>query len=283
MSFERKAYQGGADIEVILHKLPSGHWYEAIRSKTRERIKWCNSVTRYTKHVISKQLFDWAVEKGKAEAERIKVEGGMRGTAVHRAQERLAAGMSVPLKDYSREVAEHIVAYKNWYDDIDPQFVETEEIVYDPASLEGDGPGVAGTLDLRYVLTAAACEKLKIDKKHIREEIDGIHVVNDLKTGKGLYEEDAIQVNAYAHMRNDIGIDPDVGVPVEWISLLRTNSRHKRGYEFVIEPLSEARKKAFDCLKVYVDHVDPQLEPYFPKPLPEVIQLYSEDPVNGRK
>lgn len=259
-------------VEVILHKLESGHWYEAISSETRQRIKWLTSVTRYTKEAPKPGLMKWMAEKGPAEAERIKIEGGIRGNAVHRAQEMLANGRPVYLKDYSREVAEHILAYRNWYEDFDPMFVSTEEIVYNLDE------GVGGTSDLRYVLGEKSCEKLKIDPKHIDPDVGGIHVINDLKTSKALYEENFLQVNKYAHMRNDMGIDPGVGVPVEWISLLRTNSKHKRKYEFVIEPLCQKRLEVFNCLKRVVDHFDPQTEPYFPKPLPEVVQLYEAEP-----
>lgn len=228
-------------------------------------------------------LIDWMLEKGKAEAERIRNEGGMRGNHVHRAMEQLAAGQAVSLKDLPRESAEHVLSVRNWYEDIKPLFIATEEIVVDLESLKGDAPGLAGTSDLRYVIPAAVCEKLKIPADKIRPEIDGIHVLNDLKTSKALYEGDFLQVNRYAHMHNDMGIDPDVGVPVEWISLLRTNSKHKRGYEFVIEPISQARREVFDCLKRYVDHVDLQKEPYFPKPLPASIQLFEPEPQNGHR
>jgi len=54
------------------------------------------------------------------------------------------------------------------------------------------------------------------------------------------------------------------------------SSRHKVGYEFVLEKISEARLRVFDCLKEVVNHFDPKDGPVFPKPLPAEISLYSE-------
>ncbi len=266
-------------IEVILHRLNDAHWYQAIRGKTREHVAWLQSVTRYTKEApkgIGLKL--WMEQKGPEEAERLKQEGAIRGSAVHEALHILADGGVVKLRGYTREIAEHILSVKKWYDDIQPQFVATEEIVYNVDEK------VAGTMDLRYVIPAKTCEALKIPKEAIREEIDGIHVAQDHKTSKALYEEHWLQANKYGYLRNDMGVDPTVGVPVEWIALLRTNSRHKCGYEFVIEPLCETRLQVFDCLKTVVDHFDPKDAPHFPKPLPESVTLYgNEQPAaNGR-
>lgn len=260
------------EVDVVLHKLESGHWYEAINRKTRQRVKWLTSVSRYTSQAPKGIPFmKWLADKGWEEAERIKREGGIRGTAVHRAQEILANGGEVRLRDFSREVAEHIVSYANWYEDYQPQFVATEEIVYDLDQ------GLGGTFDLLYVIPADVCEKrLKLTSKEIRDDIEGILVLNDLKTGRSIYPEALLQVNKYAFLKNNMGPDPDVGVPIEWVSILRTNSKHKRRYEFVIEPICENRLRVFDCLKEVVDYLDPQKEPWFPKPLPETVQLYCE-------
>jgi hypothetical protein len=266
---ERNGHRNGSDkIVVERQTVNSMHWYEALREHSREHIAWLLSVTHYTKNLPKGDfLLKWYADLGWDKAEQTKIERGRIGSEVHDGQERMDWGEEIDTKHLHPEVAWHLKTYADWYDTYLPQFVSNEETVH---SLE---EGVAGTLDKRYVLQAKVCEKLKIAREHIREEIDGIHVLHDSKTGKALYEDNWIQANKYADLRNQMGIDPEVGVPVEWIALLRTNTKHKCGFEYVIEPISETRTKVFNCIKTVTDYLQPMKEPKFPVSPPRKLKL----------
>lgn len=259
---------GMPKITVERQSINSMHWYEAIREGTRDHVAWLLSVTHYTGHAPKGNfLLKWYADLGWDKAEETKKAKGKIGSEVHNLQEKLDWGEEVETKYLNPIVAWHLKTYADWVNDIMPQFVANEEIVH---SLD---EGVAGTADKRYVLPAKTAEKLKVPKDQINEEIDGIHVLHDSKTGKALYEDNWLQANKYADLRNQMGTDPEVGVPVEWVALLRTNTRHKCGYEFVVQPISDQRTQVFNCLKSVVDHYYPMSEPKFPAQPPRKLKL----------
>lgn len=98
-----------------------------------------------------------------------------RGKDIHALADKMVGGEAVKAPDDILGPAEALARfYDRW--DVDP--VATEAVVGHP------GIRVAGTLDL-----VAGVPRLS-----------DLPVVLDIKTGKGVYESDAMQVNAYAHM-----------------------------------------------------------------------------------
>lgn len=251
---------GQAEVEVIRHEIGGRHWYEAIRTETRERIKWLTSVTHHTGKLPKGEFFNqWLMENGPEEAERKKNHGAERGNNVHTGIERMIQGEAIELADFTEEEWLHLRAFVNWVEDFEPEFLGTEEIVYDLDQ------GVAGTADHRYRLSQEVLQtRLKLKK-----QLGDLLILGDVKTGKNLYEENHLQGNKYAFMHNKL--HPEEAVT--HYSLLRTNSKHKRKYEYVLEPISPEKLAVFDHLKRVVDHIEPDLEPRFPEPLPETLSL----------
>lgn len=249
-----------AEVLVVRHDVGGRHWYEALRGDTRERIGWLASVTHYCGQLPKGELFErWLAEKGWDQAEKIKKEAGERGSNVHAGIECLLRGATLPLADFTEKEWHHLRAFVNWVEDFQPVFEGCEEIVYDLDE------GVAGTVDHRYTLPKEIVQaRLKVAGL-----VEDLHVLGDVKTGKALYEENYLQVNKYAHLHNRL----HPANAVSHYALLRTHSKHRRHYEYVVEPLSAARLQAFDALKTVVDHVEPATVPTFPEALPETLAL----------
>jgi hypothetical protein len=60
---------------------------------------------------------------------------------------------------------------------------------------------------------------------------------------------------------------------IEQVGVLRTNSKHKKGFEFWIDDLSERRRKLMNCLHWISYDAESTLEPTFPAPMREALSL----------
>ena len=103
-----------------------------------------------------------------------------RGTAIHDLVEKMNLGQDLGV--VHPDFAPDVEIYQTFLDRFQPEFLEVEATVWSKAH------GYAGTLD-------GICR------------IDGETIIYDLKTGKGVYPEVAIQLAAYAHA--DFILDPD--------------------------------------------------------------------------
>lgn len=95
------------------------------------------------------------------------------GTAVHAAIEAYILGKPWPEPE-EQEVIDLMVGFQKFLADRQPEFLASELVVYNPRQV------YAGTLDAIVL-------------------IDDAWVVLDTKTGKGVYEETALQLAAYRH------------------------------------------------------------------------------------
>ena len=121
-----------------------------------------------------------AIDMLKRAHDRAKNSAASTGTDIHAIAEQLNRGEDCGL--IHPDLAPSIDHYKQFLDDWQPKFLETEATVfhYDHKW--------AGTFD-------GLCE------------IGGENILFDLKTGKGVYEDVALQLNAYANAQKIVEVD----------------------------------------------------------------------------
>lgn len=166
------------------------------------------------------------------------------GSKMHDAYERLLNGLTLNLKeDYpSTKEKKHICSFAKWYEDFKPKSIQTEQTV---ASVKYK---YAGTLD-------CLCK------------IGSETWIIDFKTSAGIYWNYEVQVAAYKQ-----AVLETLGIEVDKMGILRTNSKHKCGYEFkeVNRPFSEFEQ----VYKTYLSLHDGKIpEPPLIDVYPDVIQL----------
>lgn len=137
-------------------------------------------------------------------AEEIKNITGNLGTKMHDAFEQLLNGVELNLKDNYPTMKEkrHLICFYNWYNDFKPDALATEFTVASIAE------GYAGTMDL-------LCQ------------VDGKTWLIDFKTSSGIYYNHELQVVAYKKAYEEMYEEK-----VDHVAILRTNTKHKCGYEF---------------------------------------------------
>ena len=158
----------------------------------------------------------WLADKGWEEAETIKEDAMDRGSKVHNAIEDMLNGAkltygtpyfsqkaqeNVPLNDNEWK---HLMTFKAWWDDARPKLVTTERVVY---SLEH---GYAGTVDAILAFG------------------DMLAVV-DWKTSSAIFRTYLMQIAAYVRAIEEMV--PGLKGRFTNAMILRTNTRHKVGYE----------------------------------------------------
>lgn len=216
---------------VKRYEINNQHWYRVPNPETGKE-EWLPSVTRFTGHYPKGHFFEqWLSNQGGYQnAQRIKEEAGDRGNNVHAGIEALLTGEEIRYADFTKEEWKHLLGFKNWAEDFRPQVLGIEEIVYSLRSR------VAGTLDLRCI-------------------IGGKHCVVDHKTSSAIYRAHEIQSNEYGHLSRELGNKVDVA------AVLRTGSKHKRGYEFKQWTLCQKMHELFEALLKVGKDFDPSTEP----------------------
>ena len=130
--------------------------------------------------MLSQGNREGAIDYFKGAARRSSAPASALGSEVHDLCDRIAKGEDI--KHVHPEHQGHVDLFKQWISDFNVEFYETEITVW------SDTHGFAGTLD-------AICR--------IEDEV----VILDYKTGKSVYSEVALQLNAYANA--DCILDPD--------------------------------------------------------------------------
>ena len=130
--------------------------------------------------MLSQGNREGAIDYFKGAARRSSAPASQLGSEVHDLCDRIAKGEDI--KHVHPEHQGHVDLFKQWISDFNVEFYETEITVW------SDTHGFAGTLD-------AICR--------IEDEV----VILDYKTGKSVYSEVALQLNAYANA--DCILDPD--------------------------------------------------------------------------
>jgi len=227
--------------DILLIEYGGRHWYWSISKE-----QWMWSVTHplnsYPKGI---GLTIWQIQQGSYEnAQQALHDAAERGTAVHSGIADLLRGKTLTRREFTEEAWSYLPPFVNWYEDHKPEVFASEATVYDYRRR------LAGTLDI-------GCT------------INGKPTVVDAKTSKNIYPTHQIQVNEYATMWNAMGLEPKI----EQAAVLRLKSRHRRGYEFKIEDLSERRHKIFTCLHWIAHDADPSMEPTFTDPPPDELSL----------
>ena len=169
----------------------------------------------YPKDIIFNK---WLANHGWEESEKIKEEAMDRGSKVHNAIEDMLHGAkltyatpyysqrsqeNVPLNDNEWK---HLISFTNAWNDLQSRLVVTEREVY---SLKY---GYGGTVDAIL-------------------EQNGMLIVADWKTSSGIYPTYTMQIAAYIRAIEEM-VPELKGVITEGI-IIRTNTRHKVGYELV--------------------------------------------------
>ena len=281
------ASQERGNVILLCHEIGDRHWYEAIDKKTKKRIKWLSSVTHYTgklpedKTGLLKHYGKLGYEGAQADMKAC----GVIGTKSHKAEELLNKGEELLREDYQEDVwGPHLVPYTAWAKRMKPEFLSSEELVYDIEL------GLSGTLDCCVRFPPDVCRKMKIPEKDIG---DGIVAVGDSKTARsGIRESMFFQVNKYLYMRNN---NSKKGDPLaEWVFLINTNTDHRTetvrvlkngrtsvagpsesgaGYQMILMKASLDMNIIFDSFKPVVDYFYPEKEPKIPIELPNTLSI----------
>jgi len=230
-----------SDPDILLFEVNDAHWYFSLSKEV-----WCKSVTAITgMYPKGEGFMRWLARQGSLEnADQEKEAGGDRGTALHSGAVSLHSGETIRRTEFAPEVWTHLVSLVNWHERYKPETIAVENVVYDLRRR------IAGTLDY-------ACL------------IDGVPTVVDFKSSKYIYEPAKIQSDQYGHLWNSMGREPKI----EQVGVVRTATKHKAGFEFWCEKLSDRRKKLFSCLHWIQHDFDPTMEPSFPEPLPDTLSL----------
>jgi hypothetical protein len=111
------------------------------------------------------------------------------GTRVHSICEQLALGATdVPIQKDERP---YVDAWYAFTDEFQPRYLQVESTVFGDVHHEGEVLGYAGTADFFA-------------------EVDGLTVVGDLKTGRGIHTEAALQLNALSSATQLVGAEDEV-------------------------------------------------------------------------
>ncbi|MFJ3084466.1 PD-(D/E)XK nuclease family protein [Streptomyces halstedii] len=111
------------------------------------------------------------------------------GSSAHTYFEKLARGESVNLRHVHADVQPHVKHFREFLDEVQPEFLYFEETVWD------DDLQVAGSFD------AIA-------------KVDGEIVIIDWKTSKAVYESVALQLSAYRYASRIILADTGESIPM---------------------------------------------------------------------
>lgn len=226
----------------------SGHYY--FDTKVQD---WYKGFTTITGNLpMEEPLKRWLTSRASYEdAMRELEDAANRGTAIHSAIPELLEGTTLKRNEFTEEVWQHLLTFRNFYQDYKPETLAIEQPIWDTRRK------IASCIDWRGIL-------------------DDKHTALDWKSSKGVYLSHELQVNEYGFVFNHLGDQEewwDEEEGVEQVGVLRTNSRHKRGYELKLMDIDEYKHKIFNCL-LWVEHSrHPDWEPKFPKEVPSEISL----------
>ena len=234
-----------SDPLVILYEICGEHWYWHMGEKV-----WMRSVTNITgSYPKGEGFYRWLARQGSLEkADEEKEAGGDRGTAVHSGIGSLLRGETLKRVEFPEEAWPHLRTFVNWYEDTRPTVLANEKVVYDLRRR------IAGTLDLLI-------------------EVDGRIGVVDEKTAKYIYRSAEHQSNEYAVLLNNMQDE----IRADFAGVLRTNSKHRRGYEYKVWDVCEKMHKVFVGMHFVQHDFDPRMEPQFPEQPPRELVLPQDD------
>jgi hypothetical protein len=157
--------------------IPSVTTILKIVDKSGPLIGWAKRITAEAAIRYSAELPKWAADFGDDGAVQmltkaatvIRDKAANAGAEIHQFAEAITRGQDVTVPE---ELAPYVAAYRKWVTDFQPDFLAAEEMVY-------SHHGYAGTLDAIVVIA-------------------GETWLLDYKTSKGVYEETALQLAAYA-------------------------------------------------------------------------------------
>jgi hypothetical protein len=123
------------------------------------------------------------------EPDRQRDEAADRGTRVHKVAEHYA--LHGEIRPHDADIVEHVKNWQRWHRDFEVTFDAAEVTVINRTY------GYAGTLD-GVIRCGWMPPKWRTAKKGC-EDLRGVPLFEDLKTGKGVYDEFAWQISAYRH------------------------------------------------------------------------------------
>ena len=149
-----------------------------IVDKSGPLVGWAKRITAEAAVRHSAELPGWVESFGEAgavgmltkAASVIRDKAANAGSDIHQFAEAITRGQEVTVPE---ELAPYVAAYRKWLTDFEPEFLAAEEMVY-------SHHGYAGTFD---AIVSIAGETWMLD----------------YKTSKGVYEETALQLAAYAN------------------------------------------------------------------------------------
>ena len=200
---------------------PDERWY-TISVQNREtglpEYKYIPSTTWITNYVYKGlAYYRWLAEKKNwDEAEAIKNEAADRGSKIHQALEILIGGASVTMEDKFRnntteqdeelkaEEYEAVLAFKNWYDEIKPEFLLKETTV------------ISGKYNFAGTVDCVA-------------KIDGQIYIIDWKTSQYVWPSMEAQISSYKQAFSEMGHNTK---NIKLAILQLGYKRNKKGFKF---------------------------------------------------
>lgn len=190
-------------------------WYQTSDGLFVPSVSWISGY--YPKGV---EFYKWLASKGWDEAQTLKSAGGIRGTKVHAAIEKLFKGEEVKMDDkflnpqngqmeeLTVEEYECLMSFMAWYEQYVPEIIFVEKNVF---CREYE---YAGTADLVCILRS------KVNK-------DPIVYLIDFKTSQHIWPEYEIQLAAYRHAFLEAGI------LIDKLAILQLNfKKNQNKYKF---------------------------------------------------
>ncbi len=212
----------------------NSHWYA---SRTKKDVYYPSVTTilggafpkgpGFDRYLANQQSYETSQEILKA--------AGLRGTNVHSGTELLEQGNVLLRESYTLEEWKHLETFVKWHKKYHPELIALEQ------SVVSDTLKTGGTIDRIYM-------------------IDGVRTLLDIKTSSAIHPNYWVQVAAYVMLWEE---DHPTEPRIEQVAILRTGSRHKDGYEFVIEDRDTIDKnfQIFQCTQMIWTHLNPKAKP----------------------
>ena len=192
----------------------SGHWYQVFRDN-KDLGYFPSSTTILNAYPQSAHLTRWIAEHGMEEAERIRDDAGISGTAVHTAIENLIAGQTLLRVGYSLKEWWKISTFVSWWQEYKPEVLATEVALFSKKYK------FAGRVDCIA-------------------KINGKITVVDWKTSGSLHEHFPLQFASYAQ-----AVEENTDLKVEQTAVVQMGSKSKAGYKYVEYPDWKKHLKVF--------------------------------------
>lgn len=254
--------EGGYQVaeDVIMYETNKGHSYLHLPTRL-----WMKGFTRVLGNLQKGEgLTRWIANQGGYEQYLAALEDAAnRGTAVHQGIEELLGGLIVKRSEFRPDAYQHLRTWVNFYEDFHPETLAVEECLYDIRRK------ICTKMDYRGLVG-----------KNIKSVNERIHAVLDWKTSSGIWDSAKLQVNEEVWTYNSKQEFDEHG-HLEGCGVVRTGTKHKRGYEYWFfdteeeRQIHEYRHKIFNCL-LWLEHFnDPEWQPTFPEEIPR--ELFLDD------